>query len=58
MRGESGAELELAPVIEQACEGLATALERAQAYLRTAGETGADQPHHAVRRQRADPGRA
>ena len=41
VRGESGAGLEIAPVIEQACEGLATALERAQAYLRTAGEAGA-----------------
>jgi len=40
VRGESGASVELAPVIEQACEGLATALERAQAYLRTAGEAG------------------
>ena len=41
VRGESGAALEIAPVIEQACEGLATALERAQAYLRTAGEASA-----------------
>ena len=40
VRGESGG-LEIIPVIEQACEGLATALERAQAYLRTAGEAGA-----------------
>jgi type IV pilus assembly protein PilM len=40
VRGESGAGLEVVPVIEQACEGLATALERAQAYLRTAGEAG------------------
>src|SRR5881397_222506 len=40
VRGESGGRLEMAPVIEQACEGLATALERAQAYLRTAGEAG------------------
>lgn len=40
VRGESGAGLEITPVIEQACEGLATALERAQAYLRTAGEAG------------------
>src|SRR5438552_7714673 len=39
VRGESGG-LEIIPVIEQACEGLATALERAQAYLRTAGEAG------------------
>src|SRR5580765_2116220 len=35
VRGESGSGLELTPVIEQACEGLATAIERAQAYLRT-----------------------
>src|SRR5258705_251935 len=41
VRGESGAGLEMTPVIEQSCEGLATALERAQAYLRTAGEAGA-----------------
>ncbi|HYM81059.1 MAG TPA: type IV pilus assembly protein PilM [Candidatus Limnocylindria bacterium] len=41
VRGESGASLEITPVIEQACEGLATALERAQAFLRTAGEAGA-----------------
>jgi len=41
VRGESGANLELAPVIEQAFEGLATALERAQAFLRTSGEAGA-----------------
>jgi type IV pilus assembly protein PilM len=40
-RGESGASHDIVPVIEQACEGLATALERAQAYLRTAGEAGA-----------------
>jgi type IV pilus assembly protein PilM len=40
VRGESGASLEVTPVIEQACEGLATALERAQAFLRTAGEAG------------------
>ena len=40
VRGESGTAVEMAPVIEQACEGLATALERAQAYLRTAGEAG------------------
>lgn len=40
VRGESGAGLEVAPVVEQACEGLATALERAQTYLRTAGEAG------------------
>jgi type IV pilus assembly protein PilM len=41
VRGESGSNLEMTPVIEQSCEGLATALERAQAYLRTAGEAGA-----------------
>ena len=40
VRGESGAGLEIAPLVEQACESLATALERAQAYLRTAGEAG------------------
>jgi type IV pilus assembly protein PilM len=41
VRGESSAGLEIGPVIESACEGLATAIERAQAYLRTAGEAGA-----------------
>ncbi len=41
VRGEDGGSLEMGPVIEQACEGLATALERAQAYLRTAGEANA-----------------
>jgi len=41
VRGESGPELEVAAVVEQACEGLATALERAQAFLRTSGEAGA-----------------
>lgn len=41
VRGEGSAGVEITPVIEQACEGLATALERAQAYLRTAGEAGA-----------------
>jgi type IV pilus assembly protein PilM len=40
VRGESGQAYEVVPVVEQACEGLATALERAQAYLRTAGEAG------------------
>jgi len=34
------ADLDVAPVVEQTCESLATALERAQAYLRTTGETG------------------
>ncbi len=41
VRGESGSAIDMVPVIEQACESLATALERAQAYLRTAGEAGA-----------------
>jgi type IV pilus assembly protein PilM len=41
VRGESSAGLEVVPVIEHACEGLAMAMERAQAYLRTAGEAGA-----------------
>ncbi len=40
VRGESAAGVDVMPVIEQSCEGLATALERAQAYLRTAGEAG------------------
>ena len=40
VRGESGAH-DRTPESEQSCEGLATALERAQAYLRTAGEAGA-----------------
>jgi type IV pilus assembly protein PilM len=40
VRGESGPGLEMSPVIDQACEGLATAIDRAQAYLRTAGEAG------------------
>src|SRR5215831_3386414 len=44
VRGESTAGLEITPVVEQACEGLATAIERAQAYLRTAGEAGALTP--------------
>jgi type IV pilus assembly protein PilM len=41
VRGESSAAMEITPVIDQACEGIATALERAQAYLRTSGEAGA-----------------
>ena len=41
VRGESTSAVEITPVIESACEGLATAIERAQAYLRTAGEAGA-----------------
>src|SRR6267142_1122278 len=40
VRGESGAGLDVVPVVEQSCESLATALERAQAYLRTSGEAG------------------
>ena len=40
VRGESGSAVDVMPVIEQSCEGLATALERAQAFLRTAGEAG------------------
>jgi type IV pilus assembly protein PilM len=39
VRGQAS-ELDVVPVVEQACEGLATALERAQAYLRTTGEAG------------------
>jgi len=41
VRGESTSGVEITPVVEAACEGLATAIERAQAYLRTAGEAGA-----------------
>ncbi|HET9328713.1 MAG TPA: type IV pilus assembly protein PilM [Candidatus Eisenbacteria bacterium] len=41
VRGESTSGIEITPVVESACEGLATAIERAQAYLRTAGEAGA-----------------
>ncbi len=41
VRGESGGGLEMASVIEQVCESIATALERAQVYLRTANEAGA-----------------
>jgi type IV pilus assembly protein PilM len=40
VRGESSVGLEVAPVIESACDSLAIALDRAQAYLRTAGEAG------------------
>src|SRR5437667_4729302 len=40
VRGESGGGVDVVPVVEQSCESLATALERAQAYLRTAGEAG------------------
>ena len=40
VRGESGGGVDVVPVVESACETLATALERAQAYLRTAGEAG------------------
>jgi type IV pilus assembly protein PilM len=39
LRGQR-ADLDVVPLVEQACESLATALERAQAYLRTTGETG------------------
>src|SRR6266498_3370837 len=38
VRGESGGGLEMAPVVEQVCESVATALERAQVYLRTSNE--------------------
>src|SRR6266705_2570167 len=38
VRGESGGNLEMASVIEQVSESIATALERAQVYLRTANE--------------------
>ena len=40
VRGESGVGHDIAPVLEQSCETLAPALDRAQAYLRTAGEAG------------------
>ena len=40
VRGNAPPDLDVIPVVEQACEGLATALERAQAYLRTTGEAG------------------
>jgi len=39
VRGENP-NLDVTPVIEQACDSLGLALERAQAYLRTAGEAG------------------
>jgi type IV pilus assembly protein PilM len=39
LRGQR-ADLDVVPLVEQACESVATALERAQAYLRTTGETG------------------
>jgi type IV pilus assembly protein PilM len=41
VRGESTSGIDVTPVIEQSCEALALALERAQAYLRTAGEASA-----------------
>ena len=41
VRGESGGNLEMASVIEQVSESIATALERAQVFLRTANEAGA-----------------
>ncbi|MGH7742293.1 MAG: pilus assembly protein PilM, partial [Candidatus Eiseniibacteriota bacterium] len=40
VRGEGGQSIDVMPVVEAACENLATALERAQTYLRTAGEAG------------------
>ena len=40
VRGEGSESAEMAPVIEQTCDGLALAIERAQAFLRTAGEAG------------------
>src|SRR5262245_6927442 len=40
VRGESSSEHDIRPVLEQSCESLAIALDRAQAYLRTAGEAG------------------
>ena len=40
VRGESSSSHDIASVIEQSCESLAVALERAQGYLRTAGEAG------------------
>lgn len=40
VRGEGAASNDIVPVVEQACDGLALALERAQAFLRTAGEAG------------------
>jgi type IV pilus assembly protein PilM len=39
VRGESTSQ-DIRPVLEQSCETLALALDRAQAYLRTAGEAG------------------
>src|SRR6266850_2912203 len=41
VRGESGTGLEMASVIDQVSESIATALERAQVFLRSAGEAGA-----------------
>jgi type IV pilus assembly protein PilM len=41
MRGESDLGHDVSPVVEQSCESLAVALDRAQAYLRTAGEASA-----------------
>ena len=40
VRGEGGQGIDVMPVVEGACENIATALERAQTYLRTAGEAG------------------
>src|SRR5437867_6471853 len=41
VRGESNGGHDLRVVLEQSCESLAVALDRAQAYLRTAGEASA-----------------
>ena len=41
VRGEGSPEHDIRPLLEQSCESLALALDRAQAYLRTAGEAGA-----------------
>jgi hypothetical protein len=45
-------------VIESACEGLATALERAQGLPAHRGRSRPGEPNHAVRRQRDDPRRS
>ena len=41
VRGEGGGNLEMASVIDQVSESIATALERAQVFLRSANEAGA-----------------
>src|SRR5882762_7386449 len=41
VRGEGSPDHDMRPLLEQSCETLALALDRAQAYLRTAGEAGA-----------------